>query len=81
MRLDDMLAASSAIDLAVQVAQLGQLALKEGGAAVEEFNALADKLKLFQAENRDPTADEFRALQAETNALTSRLDAAAARFG
>lgn len=73
--------AIAAIQLALKLADLATTAITEGGKAKSEYQTLRAKLETFQIENRDPTADEFRALMAETNALSDRLDAAANRLG
>jgi len=73
--------AALAIQLALKLADLATLAITDGGKAKSEYETLRAKLETFQSENRDPTADEFRALAAETTALSNRLDAAANRLG
>lgn len=54
--------------------------LTAGPAIVEQTQALIAKLEQFQAEGRDPTPEEFRALFAAIDVDEAAIDAAFARI-
>jgi cell fate (sporulation/competence/biofilm development) regulator YlbF (YheA/YmcA/DUF963 family) len=72
---------TSFLPIAIKIIEAAKLAIPAGHEAVSEFNTLEEKLRAFQQEGRDPTPEEFRALQAQTDQLTDRLEAANARLG
>lgn len=54
--------------------------LTAGPAIVEQTQALVAKLQQFQAEERDPTLEEFRQLFAEIDVDEAAIDAAYVRI-
>jgi hypothetical protein len=70
----------NALPLLIKVVDAAKAAIPAGTAAYAEFQALSAKVNAFRDEGRDPTVEEFRELQAATDALTDRLEAANARL-
>ena len=69
-----------ALDLILKVIDLATVAIPAGSEALQELKKLRSKVNTFVAEGRDPTPEEFRELQNETDALSVRLDAADKRL-
>lgn len=80
-RTDNLLPASKVLDTILNVVNVAELAIGQGEQAVAEFDALATRLKAFKASNTDPTAADFQTLMDETDSLSARLDADAAKLG
>jgi hypothetical protein len=64
----------------LKVVAAAKAAIPAGTKAYNDFKEFNERMQVFKDENRDPTPEEFRALQAETDALTDRLEAANARL-
>lgn len=68
------------LPLLLKIVDAAKAAIPAGTAAHTEFSQLNARLQTFKNENRDPTVEEFRDLQAHTDALTDRLEAANSRL-
>lgn len=68
------------LPMLLKVIDAAKAAIPAGHQALAGFNELQGKVKQFVDENRDPTPEEFRELQATTDALTNRLEAADRRL-
>jgi hypothetical protein len=60
----------------IHAIDIASTAIPAGTEAYEKLQAHRAKIQSFIDEGRDPTPEEFQALQAETDALTDRLRAA-----